>query len=242
VAYSDEYKRTTRGRAVSLIGNAKRRSKERNVELEIGADWVEQQLIKGNCQITGIPFNLEPTPKHLTRRWDAPSLDRINKHLPYNETNTRVVLWAVNCALSEYGTEIMLPIFKAMINGIENAKKKPTPPVSTGNNREGEVSSEHGLVSASRSGEDYYDLDHYCRTVRGDDADYRTQTRGGDGVGYGNEKVGTPQRLKDSKDTGDTDAKVERFKQQIADLYSEFREFDLALGTECSKIQQSNNR
>ena len=72
--------------------------------MELTIEWVDEQLKKGACQITGIPFNLEATTEHHTRRWDAPSLDRIDKTKPYNETNTRLVLWAVICALSDYGT------------------------------------------------------------------------------------------------------------------------------------------
>ena len=70
-------------------------------------------------------------------------------------------------------------------------EKKPTPPVSTGNNREGKGNSEYGTISAPRSGEDYYDLDHYCRTVSGQDFNYCTQKSGGDSMGHRGEEVGT---------------------------------------------------
>jgi len=193
MAYAPGYKQTTWGRAISLISNARKRSKQRNVPMEITVEWVEAQLIKGTCQITGISFNLDPTPEDVTRRWDAPSLDRINKDLPYSETNTRVVLWAVNCALAEYGTEIMLPILKAMVKGIENAKTEPVASVPKRNNRESKVDPQLGFVFTTGTREDYYDLDHYQRTVRGEDSDYRTQKSGGDSVGHGGKEVGSPQ-------------------------------------------------
>jgi hypothetical protein len=200
VAWSDDYKRTTRGRAITLLSNARKRCKERGVPLELSVDWVDKQLIIGACQITGIPFNLEPTPEHVTRRWDAPSLDRIDKNQHYTETNTRVVLWAVNCALAEYGTEIMLPILKAMIKGIENATTQPTTSVPTGHHSQSEIYPELGSFSAAGTREDYYDLDHYQRTISGQDSDYRTQTRGGDSVGQRGQEVGAPQTLESFQD------------------------------------------
>lgn len=70
-------------------------------------------------------------------------------------------------------------------------KKSTTTPVSEGHNREGEVYPELGPFSTAGSREDHYDLDHYQRTVCGQDVDYRTQTRGGDSVGHGDQEVGT---------------------------------------------------
>ena len=59
----------------------------------------------------------------------------------------------------------------------------------------------HRTLPATGTGEDSYDLDHYCRTVRGDDADYRTKTRGGDSVGHRGKEVATPTQLESEQDT-----------------------------------------
>jgi hypothetical protein len=77
--------------------------------------------------------------------------------------------------------------------GNRRAQENTASPVPTGNHREGEIYPELGTFSATGSREDYYDLDHYQRTVRGEDADYRAKTRGGDGVGYGSTEVATPK-------------------------------------------------
>jgi len=70
-------------------------------------------------------------------------------------------------------------------------KKKSTTPISTGSDQQGKVYPELGTIPAAGSREDHYDLDHYCRTVQGEDSDYRTQTRGGDSMGRGGQEVGT---------------------------------------------------
>lgn len=210
MGYSHDYKRTTWGRAVTLINNARTRSQKRNVVLEIGPEWVEKQLLIGHCQITKIPFSLEPPPEGTTRRWNAPSLDRIDKSLPYSETNTRVVLWAVNCALSEYGTETMLPILKAMIKGIEDAKPQSASPVSTGHYSKSEEHTKHGTVLATGSGEDDYYPHHHCGTVHREDLDHCTKESSGDSMAHRNKKVEPLEGFTRIENNGDAEPEIIR--------------------------------
>lgn len=132
------YKQTTIGRATVLVNNARSRAVKKNIKIDLPIEWVKYHLDIGVCQITGLPFNLEPPPKGVSRRYDAPSLDRIDKTKDYTSDNTRVILWAVNCALSEYGTDVILPILKATVLGIENAKKNTIASIPEGSNRQSE--------------------------------------------------------------------------------------------------------
>jgi hypothetical protein len=99
-------------------------------------------------------------------------------------------------------------------------KKSTTTPVSEGHNREGEVYPKLGPFSTAGSREDHYDLDHYQRTVCGQDADYRTQTRGGDSVGYGGSKVGAPISATRIEDHGQPDSKIISLELRRADLFN----------------------
>jgi hypothetical protein len=90
----------------------------------------------------------------MTRRPDAPSLDRISKHKPYTKENTRVILWAVNCALAEYGTTLMLPILKAMIKGIEDANQGSITSLPTESDTKGQGDSKPGLIPTPWFGKD----------------------------------------------------------------------------------------
>lgn len=200
MAYSDDYKRTIAGRANTLMSNARRRCIAKGIELAITQAWVEAHLTRGTCEITGLHFCFEPRDDKTTRRWDAPSLDRIDKDKPYTEDNTRVILWAVNCALSEYGTKIMLPILKAMVKGIESAQAQSAAPVSTGDYIEGAVGAELGSVSTPWTWQDDDNTDHHCGADAGQDADHRAQTGGGDSVGHGGQEVGTPMYPEGFKD------------------------------------------
>lgn len=175
MAYSDDYKRTIAGRANTLMSNARRRCIAKGIELAITQAWVEAHLTRGTCEITGLHFCFEPRDDKTTRRWDAPSLDRIDKDKPYTEDNTRVILWAVNCALSEYGTKIMLPILKAMVKGIESAQAQSAAPVSTGDHIEGAVGAELGSISTPWTWQDDDNTDHNSGTVSWEDFNYRTK-------------------------------------------------------------------
>ena len=147
-----------------------------------------------------MPFSFEPPPEGVTRRPDAPSLDRISKHKHYTEENSRVILWAVNCALSEYGTDNMLPILKAMIKGIEDAQTKSATPVSTTDYREGEVYPELGSFSAPWIGQDSNDANHNSGTDEGQDADHSTQESSGDSMGRRVPEMGTFVSLESEQD------------------------------------------
>ena len=195
-------KTTIKGRASSLMSNARRRCKDKGVEIHLHQAWVEKHLERGTCELTGIPFSFEPPPPGVTRRQDAPSLDRINKHKPYTEENTRVILWAVNCALAEYGTETMLPILEAMVKGIQNAQAQSATSLPTGNNKQGEVNSKLGALLTPRIGEDDNDSHHHCGADAGKDADHSPQESGGDSMGQRSKEVGAPQTFKSSEDIG----------------------------------------
>jgi hypothetical protein len=197
---SHDYKRTTWGRAKVLLNNARKRCREKNVSIDLSTEWIQAHLERGTCQITGIPFSFEPPPKGLTRRPDAPSLDRISKHKHYTEDNCRVILWAVNCALAEYGTEDMLPILKAMIKGIEDAQAKSTAPIPTTDHIQGAVGAELGSVSTPWTWEDSDDAHHHCGTIPREDLDSRTQASSGNSVGCGDSKMGASMSLESEQD------------------------------------------
>jgi hypothetical protein len=123
-------------------------------------------------------------------------------HLDHNHTTGQIR--GVLCSSCNTGLGLFGESVEKLKKGIEYieryAKENTATPVPTGDHRESEIHPELGTFSATWTREDYYDLDHYQRTVRGEDADYRTQARGGDGVGYGSAEVGTPQAPESEQD------------------------------------------
>jgi hypothetical protein len=207
-----KYKSTIKGRAAVLMGNARARCLDKNISLELSTEWVIGHLERGTCELTGMPFNLEPPPLGISRRPDAPSLDRIDKDKHYTIENTRVILWAVNCALSEYGTDTILPILKAMVAGIENAKKKSVTSVPEGDNSESSTNPLHGIVLASGAWENYDHTYNHSRTVQWQDADHSAKESSGDSVGSGSKEVGTLVTSYNIQNYGEPDAEVIRLE------------------------------
>ena len=108
---NDKYFVSIEGRATRMLDAAKRRH-----DLKISREWLIAKLKSGVCEITGIPFSFIKDKRYKNNPY-APSLDRIDSQIKeYTEKNTRVVLVAVNLALSEFGEKTMMPILKAMVD------------------------------------------------------------------------------------------------------------------------------
>lgn len=72
----------------------------------------------GKCMLTGVPWDYKTYMLKNKRPW-IPSLDRIDSKLGYTKENCRLVSWAVNVALSDFGEQVLLRIAKGLIQNIE---------------------------------------------------------------------------------------------------------------------------
>lgn len=100
-----------KNRAKKLLKSAKNRCKGK---VSIDQSWVEQKLVEGICELTGLPFDFVGNRMGSLNPF-SPSLDRVdNSNRDYSPENTRVVLTCVNFALNQFGLETMLPVFKKL--------------------------------------------------------------------------------------------------------------------------------
>jgi len=103
-----EYRQTPKGRASGLrackkwkkrnpasvlVNQCGARAKKKGMECSITLEWVEQKLLAGFCEVTGIAFVMEGD-----RHPFLPSIDRIDSNKGYTPNNCRVVLWIINAA------------------------------------------------------------------------------------------------------------------------------------------------
>jgi hypothetical protein len=63
------------------------------MECTLTVEWIEQRLLQGVCEVTGIAFVIGST-KHPF----LPSVDRIDSDKGYTPDNCRIVLWIINAA------------------------------------------------------------------------------------------------------------------------------------------------
>lgn len=110
--YAKAY-RSPHGRALSLCKSAKRRAKSLGVAFELEPSAIEAFIVFSRCELTGIAFDLSDHSDSYTSPW-APSLDRKDPRGGYTAENVRVVCWAVNRALSDWGLPVLLQLAEAL--------------------------------------------------------------------------------------------------------------------------------
>lgn len=105
-------KARTTARLSLLIAGAKHRSKKAGLDCDL--DWnrnrLEAVMREGRCELTGIAFDLE-----AVKAWNSPSLDRVAAGRGYTSDNTRIVLWAVNAGLGNWGEAVFAEVASAYL-------------------------------------------------------------------------------------------------------------------------------
>lgn len=100
------------------IANAARRARARKRSFDLTLDWVllvaERQGFC--CALTGIPFFSAHTATGKTNPF-APSLDRIDPRGGYTRDNVRIVIFAINLMLYDWGHEV----FETVMNAYRHA-------------------------------------------------------------------------------------------------------------------------
>ena len=91
-------------RGAALAANVKRRAKAKGwaYDLDDHIPDLQARVDAGVCELTGYPFDVTRVPGG-GRRFNAPSLDRIDPLKGYTHDNIRVVLYIVNVALNNWG-------------------------------------------------------------------------------------------------------------------------------------------
>lgn len=100
-------------RASSLL----RAAKERTSDVSITKDWVTERILKGVCEVTGIPFKMacEKPARPFT-----PSLDRKDPKRGYHPDNVQVVCWIYNRAKGVQDHESVMEMAKALVSINDN--------------------------------------------------------------------------------------------------------------------------
>jgi len=113
-----KYADSTRGRAVALFGGITKRSKngkfsKKEFEIDVTADWIQEKIESGYCEVTGIEFDLGSR----GGKWApfAPSVDRIDCSKGYTKDNCRVVCVIFNMARNQFTDEDVLKMARAMV-------------------------------------------------------------------------------------------------------------------------------
>jgi hypothetical protein len=99
-------------RANIMLNSARLRAKHDMVECTLTADWFNERFARG-CELTNLPF--EPGNGPGQSNPYAPSVDRIKAGGPYSPDNCRMVLFAVNAAMQDWGADVYRHVAQAYI-------------------------------------------------------------------------------------------------------------------------------
>jgi hypothetical protein len=105
---SKAWARTKPGQASAVLNRAKKRARARGLEFDLDLAWVKRKLDCGRCEVTGLEFSC--CYGEGGHRPYSPSVDKKNPAEGYTKENCRLVLWAVNCALNDWGLDAFAPI------------------------------------------------------------------------------------------------------------------------------------
>jgi len=92
---------------------ARGRAKENGIEFALTREWVAERVARGRCELTDLPFQ----PNETNGRCGpfAPSIDRRDSSKGYTTENCRVVIWAINMGMSEWGENVYAHVAAAFL-------------------------------------------------------------------------------------------------------------------------------
>ena len=92
-------------RAQRLYGNAQKRALKMGWPApDFSSTWIEEKILSGFCEVTGIPFDLSSQATatvHAKNPW-VPSLDRTDSAGVYAMENVKVVVFMYNVCKAEF--------------------------------------------------------------------------------------------------------------------------------------------
>jgi len=106
-----------RGTAIHLRNQALQRARDRGLEFNLSRDLIEQKLLRGVCEVTGIKF-LRKHGRKINPL--TPSIDRINYRKGYTDSNIRLVIFAFNAARGHWGDRMTLRVAKAIVENLRD--------------------------------------------------------------------------------------------------------------------------
>lgn len=108
------YHYSEKGVLTKLLNYARDRARTEAVAFDLDREWLKPKLDAGVCELTGLPYRNVSSGGYRAHPY-APSLDRKIAGGPYTKDNVRLVLFAVNRAMSDWGEGVFKEIALAFV-------------------------------------------------------------------------------------------------------------------------------
>ena len=109
-------KQPTPNWATTLVNAANSRNRARASDVnfstkDLAAVWAQ---CGGHCAVSGMPFSFQVVGDGRARHPFAPSLDRIDRYMPYSRSNVRLVTSIANFAMNAWGLDPLIQLATAV--------------------------------------------------------------------------------------------------------------------------------
>jgi hypothetical protein len=108
------WRSTVHVRVTELLTSTRLRAEDKGVIFSLDAEWVRTRL-EMVCELTGLPFDLEPGRRIGRFNPYAPSIDRRIPGGNYTPDNCRMIVMALNVGINYWGEDIYRHIAKAYL-------------------------------------------------------------------------------------------------------------------------------
>ena len=106
-------------RAQTLFWAAKRAAKKKNLPFDLDVDWIENKLIAGNCEVSGIPFTFTSLQTGKggvgSQNPFGPTLDCTILRKGYLKSNIKVVIWMYHSGKQNVSHETFMQLCRALV-------------------------------------------------------------------------------------------------------------------------------
>jgi hypothetical protein len=105
-----------------LLRHAQNRAKKKELLFDLyeHKEKIKRRVQKGVCEISGIPLRFDGG-----RTYDSPSIDRINPKEGYQYSNIRIVSLVMNCALGNWGENVLKEVMEKWERKVEKIELMP---------------------------------------------------------------------------------------------------------------------
>lgn len=123
IEWTRNWRALPKTRAILIYQGAKQRATKKGLDFDLEVEWILAKLETGVCELSGMPFNFgyETSRQNPGKKNPhSPSIDRVDSTKGYTKDNCRIVLWAVNTAMSHWGLEITKEIWQRICTKPKN--------------------------------------------------------------------------------------------------------------------------
>lgn len=104
-------------------GRCQRRASDQKIDFNLSAEWFEERLVAGTCEVSGLPF-VASSKKMAPFK---PSVDRTDPKRGYTEDNCKMVVWCYNSGKGDNHHDDVMILARALVNKYDNNNHNDRP-------------------------------------------------------------------------------------------------------------------